>query len=248
MIDKDRLRGALSRLAVPGALAQSLSIADASFPCKRIYVMGCGRSGTWLLTSMFSSFSNVALVSKELPVEYFGVLKAHADAAALVIKRNNRSYERVEDIPAQIGIIWIVRHPFDVLTSHNPMSGRNYHIEPWRFLGEMLALQYLIGSKRPGLQVVKYEDLVRDPASVQQKIATHFGLSVEFPPNEIASRFRPPAEAERAMHGVRDIDLASVSRYKHDPKHIEHLRRIFPRIRPVLDWLEQEFGYDLILE
>ena len=101
-----------------GALDARLTQIDADRPIKRIYIMGCGRSGTWLLTAVMSTFKGVCVLSKEVPIDFFGRLTT--TGAALILKRNSDAYQHIEQIPQRIGIIYIVRHPFDVLTSNNP--------------------------------------------------------------------------------------------------------------------------------
>ncbi len=245
MPQKNELTDMLKHLALPGELGKALAHIDSSAPHRRIYIMGCGRSGTWLLISLFSSFKNIALVAKELPVEYFGVIGT--DAPVLVLKRDYRAYQLIEEIPTSISIIWIVRHPFDVLTSHNPMDSRRYYIQPWRFIGEMYALKYLIETRRSDTLIIKYEDLVRDPVGMQQRIADQFGLSIGFPPDQINERFNAPREANIAMHGLRKIDDSSVGKFRQDPEKIKYLRKILPRIQPALAWVADEFSYDITL-
>jgi hypothetical protein len=239
-------REQIKSLRDPIRFQQRLAEIDKPRQVDRIYIMGCGRSGTWLLTSLLSSFSDLELVAKELPIEYFGIFKTTKNN--LAIKRDNQGYERVEDIPLSIKILWIVRHPYDVLTSHNPNNpSYPYHILPHRFLGEMLALQYLVETKRPNTLIVKYEDLVERPEHVQNLISQAFGLEISIKPSEIINTFIPPGEAARAMHGQRPIDTKSVNKYLNKPHKIQYLHHIHPRIYPCLDWLAREFHYDVRL-
>ena len=46
----------LLRFYKNGALDARLTQIDSDRPIKRIYIMGCGRSGTWLLTAAMSTF------------------------------------------------------------------------------------------------------------------------------------------------------------------------------------------------
>ncbi len=245
MPQQKNLTEALKRLSGPGELGKAIAQLDSAVTRRRIYLMGCGRSGTWLLTSLFSSFGNVSLVAKELPIEYFGLLQTNAPVLAL--KRDRHAYQLVEEIPPSIEIVWIVRHPFDVLTSHNPMENRRYYIQPWRFLGEMLSLKYLVENKQARTLIIKYEDLVQDPVGIEQRIAERFGLSIGFPPDQINEKFNAPLEADIAMHGQRKIDSASVGKFRNNPENIEYLRKILPRIEPVLTWVASEFSYDISL-
>ncbi len=239
---KNELKNILFNLSQPGVLENYFQSVDSVKPFNRIYIMGCGRSGTWLLTTLFYCFSDTAVVPKELPVEYFGLLKSNA--SNLVLKRNDKAYERVEEIPESISIIWIVRHPFDVLTSFNEMSGRKYHIQPWRFIGEMQALKYMIDTGRLNTLIVKYEDLVKNPIDILNQIASQFKLSIKFNPNDIWHQLQLPTEAVRAMNGVREVNTDSINRFKKDQDNIPYLKRIYPRIEPMLSWVENKFGYN----
>jgi SAM-dependent methyltransferase len=235
----------LNWLSQPGNLEPRLRNLDRDRPINRIFVMGCGRSGTWLLTAMMSTFRDVAVVSDELAVEYFGILST--DMPALVLKRKFDSYLRVEQIPDCIRITYIVRHPYDVLTSHNPASGRRYHIEPHRWLGEMLSLQYLVDTQRANTKIIRYEDLVTDPEAAQASLGSFFSLKIGSSVDDIAQTFRAPALAAAAMHGIRPIDRQSVNRHKDDPGQIDYIRTIRPRLGRTLDWVAQTFDYDLFL-
>jgi hypothetical protein len=214
-------------------------------PTKRIFVMGCARSGTWLLTALLSTFRDVENFPDETGVETFGTHAA--SRPVLVLKRGHRSYETIENIPHDIHIGWIVRHPFDVLTSYNPTTGLKYHVPPHRWLGEMLALQYLVETKRPNAIVIRYEDLVTRPDAVQREVAEAFGLEVEAGTDAIVNRFRPSEAADRAMHGLRPIDAASIDKFRRDPEKLAYLASIRPRLGGLLGWVAERYGYDVTL-
>jgi hypothetical protein len=242
---RDALRSELLQLALPGALDARLNKIDAGHALQRIFVMGCGRSGTWLLLSLFSTFEDVTIIPEEVPVESFGVVRPNKPV--LVMKRDFRSYERIEQIPERIKIAWIVRHPFDVLTSQHPVTERKYHIQPYRWLGEMLALQYLVDSNRADTWIVRYEDLVTYPESVQTKLSQAFGLKILSTVDQIPSRFKASPMANAAMHGLRAIDSNSVHKYKNDPEKVAYLKTLLPRLGRTLEWVANEYSYNLDL-
>ena len=157
-----------------GALEARLTQIDGDRPIKKLYIMGCGRSGTWLLTAVMSTFKGVCVVSKEVPIDFFGQLSTTGDA--LILKRNSDAYQSIEEISERIGLVYIVRHPFDVLTSNNPQTKRDYHVEPHRWLGEMLALKFLIDAQRKNVQIVRYEDLVTDGTRCSNSLRHISGL------------------------------------------------------------------------
>jgi hypothetical protein len=232
-------------LSERGRLEAQLAALDQSMVNKRIFIMGCGRSGTWLLTALMSTYADTAVYPHEIPVQNFGLITT--EGSTLVLKREWQSYQKIEEIPASINIAYIVRHPFDVLTSHNPISGLRFHIDPHRWLGEMLALQYLVDTQRGGTTIVRYEDLVANPKDVQARLASSFGLSVATSPDDVAQTFGASKEAVAAMHGLRSIDHSSVFRYRSDPEHLKHLRNIRPRLGRLLEWVGETFGYNISL-
>jgi hypothetical protein len=229
-----------------GALDARLAQIDADRPIKRIYIMGCGRSGTWLLTAVMSTFKHVCVVSKEVPIDFFGQLTT--TGAVLILKRNSDAYLSIEQIPRQIGITYIVRHPYDVLTSNNRMTNNLYHIQPDRWLGEMIALKSLIEVRRQNMKIIRYEDLVMNASGVQAQLAEFFGVDIASHVDDLPAVFNASAAADLAMHGVRKIDTNSIGKYKKDPRKIGYLLSITPRLCSMLDWVGSEFSYDLSLQ
>lgn len=243
--DQESLEEELQRLSNPGYMEARLSAIDKVKPINRIFVMGCGRSGTWLLAAVMTTLKDVDLIYKELHMEYFGLFST--SCSTLVLKRNYKSYETIENIPTKIGIVYIVRHPYDVLTSHNPALENRYHVKLYNWLGEMQALQYLIDTGRSNTKIIRYEDLVLNPEKIQSELASFFGLEVERTVDDLTETFKPNAATEEAMHGLRKIDKNSINKFRNDPKNIQYLHRIRPRLGRMLEWVAQEFDYDIAL-
>lgn len=243
--DQDR-RAFIKALQSPGGLEKRLAELDRGRECKRIFLMGCGRSGAWLLTSMMTAFEDLVVISKELPVEAFGIIELKGKHS-LLLKRMFVSYQTADTIPDSIHLLYVVRHPFDVLTSTNPVTKAKYHITPERWAGETAALKRLLDRNRPHLLVVTYEDLVRHPQEVLERIAEAFDLSSPRDSAKAIETAKLPSEAVSAMHGRRPIDHNSIGRYRNDPEAIAYIRKISSRIRPSLDWMARHFGYDLVL-
>jgi hypothetical protein len=233
----------LFRLRDPRILQKQLTKIDRTGPFRRIYVMGCGRSGTWLLTHVMNTFNDTDVVLKELTVEFFGVLVP--DRPILVLKRDHIAYQRIEQIPECIEIAYIVRHPFDVLTSHLPSSNRPFHILPERWLGEMRALHYLLDSRRKMTKIIRYEDLVRKPVEGQSKLADFFQLSIGVSIDTLYTSSNNSTEAP--THLSRKIDIYSIEKYKRDQKKLDYLRRVRPELGQMLDWVGKTYEYDISL-
>ncbi len=228
-----------------GALEARLDRIDEERQIQRIFVMGCGRSGTWLLTGLMSTFKDTCVVAKEVPIELFAQLTTTGQT--LVLKRNNVAFERMSQMPARIKIAYAIRHPYDVLTSHNPMSAETYHIDIKRWLAEMAALRLALEIGRKDVCIVRYEDMVTDAERVQRKIGDELGLEAGTSVEDMATVFRPSDEAKSAMHGLRRIDTRSLHRYKDDPNKLAYLKTIKPQLGDTLDWVASRFGYDTSL-
>jgi hypothetical protein len=235
----------LIRFREQGVLERQLTDIDRIRPIRRIYVMGCGRSGTWLLTSVMSTFKDTEVVPKELIFEYFGLFVT--SCSVLVLKRDHAAYHRVKEIPESIEIAHIVRHPFDVLTSHLPISQRPYHILPDRWLGEMTALHDLMDTGRKNTKIIRYEDLVSKPLESQSDLASFFGLRVGVSIDEFYTVSNNPTEATAATRGARKIDVNSINKHKRDPKKIEYLKMITPGLGRMLEWVGKAYNYDVSL-
>lgn len=234
----------LELLRLPGALGARLSAMNKQHQIfKRIYVMGCGRSGTWLLTGIMSTFRGVGLIPDELDVAYFGIITTQKKA--LVLKRNFKSYQSAADIPEEISLVHVVRHPFDVLTSIHHRTKEGFHISPVRWLGEMRSLRQLMEGNRLKLIIVRYEDMVSNPITVQCELASRLALEIEIPATDFMKTFNPPAKAVASMHGIREIDTKSVDRWRSDPEFLRYLVSIRPLLGDDLIWMSKTFGYDI---
>ena len=231
----------LQRLKLPGALQQGLADIDNRKSLRRIYVMGCDRSGTWLLTHVMTTFFGVEVVPTELPIEYFGLLMT--DSSVLVLKRDNAAYQWSQQMPPSIEIAYIVRHPYDVLTSHLPGTGRPYHILPERWVGELTALRHLVDSRRKHIKIVRYEDLVRRPVELQNKLGHFFRLNIRVPIDTISTISNNPSESP--LHRSRKLDINSIDKHKRDPAKLTYLAHIKPQLGEVLDWVGKTYAYDL---
>lgn len=242
---EELIKQELLALKNPAMLKSRLAKIDEVHDFRRIYVMGCGRSGTWLLAGLFATYTDLEIIPRELSVEHFGLYTTKKKV--LLLKRDHAAYAWIERIPSCIEIVYIIRHPFDVLTSHNPATKSIYHIEPYRWLNEILALQYLLDSKRDHTTIIKYEDLVQEPHNSQTFIAGKLKLGISHPVEMLDKVFQPGTGTINAMHGLRPIDTNSIGKYKKDPAKITYLKRIRPRLGRLLDWVGEEYGYDVSL-
>jgi hypothetical protein len=133
-----------------------------------------------------------------------------------------------------VGLIYCVRHPFDVLTSTHPLTKhlRRFHITLMRWNSEYRALNALkVAQPERNIFTLKYEDLAYNPNTIQEKIAEHFGLNRNY-------RFTEnPA-------GI-NIFTDSIKKWQSDSDLYTYLQTIPHRYRLLIHDFCEEFKYTL---
>jgi len=197
---------------------------------KRIFIAGCARSGTTLLLDLAESFKNThAPKGKERRVEHFK--KLDSTARNVVLKRQIHSHKTLADLPADVDLIYCVRHPFDTLTSHHPaFPHRRFYVSEERWRAEYAALKRL-QAKQPDRKIyyVRYCDLVRSPDEVQKGLADSLELEIE----------RPFSKC-----GVA-ISTRSVDKFRHDSRLERYLWQLPHAWRAEIKAFCDEFGFEL---
>ncbi|MGJ8562919.1 MAG: tetratricopeptide repeat protein [Alphaproteobacteria bacterium] len=218
--------------------AKTLFARDGKKECQRLYIAGCGRSGTWLLENSMSGFDDCARDPRERHFGHFSQIES--ENSLHILKRNARSFEDVQWLPLSIGLLYIVRHPFDVLTSRH--IDIEYYITPDRWLNEIRALQAVMD--RPNMMVLRYEDLVAKPNDVQDKIEKRWELKATRSFAEFMENANPTEHVKKAMSGIRAMDSSRIKRYLKDPEHVAYCKKIAPSLEAELRWVQNQFGYE----
>src|SRR5688572_3229556 len=116
-------------------------------PKKKLFIAGCGRSGTSLIRDLMNCFENtVVLMEQPYGEANFTFFNDSASAGEnQVIKRSGDSWKTLASLPEDVELIYCVRHPFDTLTSAHPLTRdlRQFHITEERWMSEYKALQAL---------------------------------------------------------------------------------------------------------
>ena len=69
----------LRMLAKPGILAEWIDRHRELKFINRVFVMGCGRSGTWLLTGVMNTYQATKVLPYEMDIAYFGLVYCDED-------------------------------------------------------------------------------------------------------------------------------------------------------------------------
>lgn len=98
---------------------------------EKIYIAGCGRSGTTLMLRLFRTFADCHVILKESPAAILS--ETPCDCRFIVAKRNAAAWKTLPQLDPAIKIVYMVRHPFDVLTSAHPKAEAKSTKTRWRW-------------------------------------------------------------------------------------------------------------------
>ena len=256
-------RGILARLRAGSAHARAgavrtvrqgaclLGVGHARPRRRHVVVCGFPRTGSTLLQLMIACcVPGVRTFDGE--VEALGVRDAVAPTGRLLSKCPNDVFA-IERIAAHYAaavdgvasFVLTVRDPRDIMTSRHAAytRDRGYYVTPERFAAVWKALR--AARARDDAVVLRYEDLVRAPDSVERLFAARFGWRAEMP----FARFHERAVArgrdsmtDGALGGLRPLDATRVERWR----DAEHRRRLAELVAttPALAEACIELGYE----
>ncbi len=197
---------------------------------QNIFICGCARSGMGLLARNMRAFTDIYVAPRAGSAASFADLPQHKGSISM--KRNAAAFETLPDLPADVGLIYMTRHPFDVLTSVHPGHDRKgkphpYYVSRKRWLEEYDALDEL-RRRQPDRDIlfIRYEDLVSDPDGVQQQIADRFGL-----------RQRVPFSRHE------DFLSTYIAKWRTDPRMRAYILSFPPFFTRHVKRFAQDFGY-----
>jgi hypothetical protein len=197
---------------------------------RRFFIAGCARSGTTLLLELMPSFKDMnALLGVERHFSYFSEMGANH--GNVLLKRNINSYLTLPEMTPDINLIYVIRHPFDTLTSYHPeFPHRRFYVSEQRWRGEYAALKELrVRQPARTISYVRYCDLVSSPDAVQKYLASSLNLEIEYRFSESSTRF----------------STSSIKRYENDRELERYLWLLPYGLRLEIKEFCDEFGYQL---
>ena len=140
----------------------------------------------------------------------------------------------------RLWIVGLARDPRDVVVSRHGKIKDRYWTDLKRVRTYINSFLKLMNHKR--CVMVRYEDLVRDPDSVQREIMRSIPLLEKLSNfSDFETVSKPSKEAELAMRGKRPISAASIGRWRGE---LEHLKGQIERHGP-LDEALLKLGYEI---
>ena len=211
----------------------------------RLHIIGCARSGTTFLQYCMLAYENTRVENAETSPHYPGfqgklslAFEAFRDGGFHYITKRTYGWfeeERIEELIDAVklynaGILLMIRDPRAVLVSKHRRAEHDEqpYVDEERWFRSMQAgervWQRLGGYPRKC--VIRYEDLIRSPNSVDERIQSALGLKRREGIEAInAARtnadklgYRVSREQREAMHGLRDADPSHLNK---DPDEVE---------------------------
>ncbi len=218
----------------------------------KIFITGCGNSGTTLLRRLFYAFEGVEIIDREVSLDYFcnytpnkPVLVGKRNRKTLFTglnKRNTYLFFYWHEINRQLKLI----KENNIKLIHVIRDGRDYVLtsRPIKFPARdwiLSAKQYFKYGDVIDL-VIRYEDIVSNPDEVQEKIIQEFGLKKsynfsdypKFMPEELKTKNTEHLEPMK----FRPLNTKSVGK---DPEKYKEICR-FWEIKPFEKYL-RKLGY-----
>lgn len=197
---------------------------------RAVVVMGSPRSGNTLMAQCLAAgFDGMRVLHRERHI--FDHRRGPTDPEWIICKRPRASASLGHILDAGMWVIWMVRDPRDVITSHyasDPPGVYRVNYPRWRFYQERVR-EFVSHSR---VVMVRFEDLVLCPQRVQFELKERLELRVQLPFEACYARFESPKEDEclKALNGVRPLDPDTIGRWPGHPGRILRTVKEFPEL------------------
>jgi hypothetical protein len=215
---------------------------------ERIHIIGCSRSGTTMLHLAMGCFANVMLSEDETNPHYPFLGERARIALRLgwrpgrkffVTKRDSGWYmpkhrdALIALTPAEnIGLIYMVRDPRDVMISRHAVSKHGSpeeaYVTPQHWYESIMAGEHIFQALAdyPRKLLLRYEDLVTQPRQAEQRMVERFGLVQNpdaFPIDRVKDNYERlkiafGTDQIMALNGLRNMSATSIGRWRNHPE------------------------------
>ena len=169
-----------------------------------------------LMLRLFRTFASTYVHLKEVPAEFLETIETDADFVAG--KRDAGAWKHFHSMNKDMFVVYMVRHPYDVLTSYHPKSkdAQQFYISPDRWMNEYGALRQLEARHPDEARIiyVRYEDLVSQPDVEQCRIADLTGQQIAVP-----------------FSKHQNISGGSVEKFRKREDFVRYIRGLSPDVR-----------------
>ncbi|MFB6355039.1 MAG: sulfotransferase [bacterium] len=231
------------------------------------YITGCARSGTTLLQFMMDAFENLDVIPGEQFIDQFTnpEIQDRARKNHVLMKRDllclTGNYPEGLDITDEqqladyrikfldlirsldLQLIDIIRDPRDVITSTHHADPDRYWVDFERWYMQYVEINWFMEQWDKIIRV-QYENLLRNPDRVQNRIANVYELNSEFSFSDFPDYVNPDDLSEKQqkdIKGLRKPDPEHIGRWtQKDPERVFHVARQYDELTDSLIQLGYE--------
>ena len=204
---------------------------------QRILICGPARSGNTLMLHLIGAgFRNVRICHGERVPE-----QSAGRPGRFVVGKKPGAVKHLERLLNEwdLGVIFTMRDPRDSICSQH--VGKPFWLKPDRWITAAEKIKEY--RDHPNALLVRFENLIQQPASVQGTLAAKFGLAFRRPFSECHQNFdAADKQGIQAMHGARPLDRSRIGHWR----ETEEKRQLVAdaiRTTDLAHWMEV-FGYD----
>ncbi len=213
-----------------------------------LHIVGCPRSGTTLLAEMIHACHTGILYPRHEEC-ILDVLPDHERIRLSKKPNDHRWVKAVLNANRNLHVLAMVRDPRAVIASRHVARPGMYFCNFPVWKQSMDAIRELASHRR--VMVIHYEDLIRDPGSIQQQLerfAPFLRRIHDF--QEYHRVSEPSAEALDAMNGVRPLDEGRLDGWREHLSRVKQQELRFPALSEELVRLgyESDNGWTAMLE
>lgn len=207
---------------------------------QRILICGCARSGnTVMLHLMETGFENVEKNIDGPGNEAFPKKAIEGKVVAGKFPKMIRKLDKV--MRDDLGVIYMMRDPRDVLVSKHFLKPNKYWTPPNRWIEAAEIAEDF--KDHPNVMLLKYESLVSNPNRVQKHIAQKFGLEIKRPFAECHKYFDQEDQVNlNTMNGARPLDPSRIGNWKDDPAKKQYAQKMLKQHPEIVTYMKR-LGY-----
>jgi hypothetical protein len=214
-----------------------------------VFISGFPRAGTTMMCLLMTYFDDCFVFSKEErhPLERPGRVVVPNTYKYFVIKQPI-GYSDIFTpeytcrlLTEQYGykIIFMVRHPLDVLVSRHKFNPSIYWVEPERIITGSQC--YVDNLDNTNVIFVRYENLVEDPRAELSRVSDFIGCPFNDTFNNFYNLPQAKLKKNQSLNSPRPIDKNSINNWKKE----EHIERVKEVLTPELENYIKILGYGI---
>ncbi len=206
---------------------------------KRIVICGSPRSGTTLMNELMRCYSDTFVMNREEYALRFPYLLPNKKYIVTKHPLDFMSFDAIIDTFRDPFIVFLLRDPRDVIVSKHYTNKDRYlvNFQTWK-----KALHAFNDLNYENKMLVRYEELIKNPEAVQQRIAHRLQISISGDFSEFHTKSEKRHRDIKALGGIRPIDPENVGKYMQEQNRAR-IKGQLERFPELSDYLI-EYGYE----